>query len=72
MSKILVVLLLSCILFIYAGVTDAISCQNQGNARGAQCVWGDCPSGWRSVFWDSGCTSYKIGNWIISEQRCCI
>lgn len=44
-------------------LVDALSCRDQGNSRGAICVWGSCPSGWRRVFWDSGCRS---------GQRCCI
>lgn len=40
-----------------------LSCQAQGNARGARCEWGGCPDGWRSVFWDYGCQD---------GQYCCI
>jgi len=54
-------------MFVVAAVTVGtkadISCQDQGNARGAICVYGSCPPGWRSVFYDYGCEE---------GQRCCI
>ncbi|ORX92328.1 hypothetical protein K493DRAFT_354660 [Basidiobolus meristosporus CBS 931.73] len=40
-----------------SGSVDALSCQAQGNSRGSLCVSGGCPTGWRSVFWDTGCKS---------------
>ncbi|KXN83770.1 hypothetical protein AN958_01097 [Leucoagaricus sp. SymC.cos] len=45
------------------GGNAAISCQDEGNARGSICVFGDCPDGWRSVFYDYGCPD---------GAKCCI
>ncbi|KAF9444671.1 hypothetical protein P691DRAFT_806986 [Macrolepiota fuliginosa MF-IS2] len=43
---------------------NAISCQDEANGiRTARCEWDSCPVGYRSVFWDTGCTD---------GQKCCI
>ena len=53
----------------------ALSCKDQQQKDGkkpAKCVnpwWpGKCPSGYRSVKWDSGCPN----KWLVGEYLCCI
>ncbi|KAG4077184.1 hypothetical protein HA402_016171 [Bradysia odoriphaga] len=68
MSKVQVFAVFFLIAIIYVGISDAISCQAQRNGnRPAQCHWGGCPGGFRSVYWDSGCASF-FG----VAQYCCI
>ncbi|KAF9446674.1 hypothetical protein P691DRAFT_776691 [Macrolepiota fuliginosa MF-IS2] len=56
----------------FAVGSNAISCQAQANGvRPAQCVYGNCPTGTRSVFWDTGCSSRGI-LWWKETQKCCI
>ncbi|KXN83755.1 hypothetical protein AN958_09755 [Leucoagaricus sp. SymC.cos] len=51
---------------------NAISCQDQANgSRPAKCVYGNCPGGYRSVFWDSGCQTRGF-LWWKEIQKCCI
>ncbi|ODM86558.1 hypothetical protein Ocin01_20124 [Orchesella cincta] len=41
-------------------------CHDMGDGQGL-CVWGTCPSGWKSVTWDYGCIEIEE-----IKQHCCV